>query len=63
MTDYYIASCCIPDYRVEYNTNRITNPEVQGAWKQLPVTTVASTKPTPSSATVITAWRGSGRAT
>lgn len=35
-----LVRCCIPDYRVEYNTNRIANPEVQDAWKQLPVSEV-----------------------
>lgn len=35
-----IVRCCIPDYRVEYNTERISDCTVQNAWKQLPVSEV-----------------------
>lgn len=39
-SDIKIVRCCIPNYKVEYNTRRISECAVQNEWKQLPVSKV-----------------------
>lgn len=38
--DIKIVRCCIPGYRVEFNTDRIPDLNVRKAWEQLPVSEV-----------------------
>lgn len=61
--DIKLVRCCIPDYRVEFNTNRISNSEVQEAWKQLPISEVFQPEDTIISVchnctNIVEEWRG-----
>ena len=61
--DIEIVRCCIPDYRVEHNTERITKSNVQSAWKQLPVSNVFQPEDTVISVchnctNIVEEWRG-----
>lgn len=55
--------CCIPDYRVEFNTNRIADSTVRDAWEQLPVSHVFQPEDTIISVchnctNIVEEWRG-----
>lgn len=61
--DIKIVRCCIPDYRVEHNTERITKSNVQSAWRQLPVSNVFQPEDTVISVchnctNIVEEWRG-----
>lgn len=38
--DIKTVRCCIPNFKVDFNTNRIPSPSVRQAWEQLPVSEV-----------------------
>ena len=38
--DIKTVRCCIPNFKVEHNTNRIPSPSVRQVWEQLPVSEV-----------------------
>ena len=61
--DIEIVRCCIPNYRVEANTNRIPESNAQNAWKQLPVSRVFQPGDTVISVchnctNIVEEWRG-----
>lgn len=61
--DIKIVRCCIPGYRVEFNTGRIKDPEVQSAWKELQVSAVFQQDDTvisvcPNCMNIAEEWRG-----
>lgn len=62
-SDIKIVRCCIPNYRVEFNTNRIPNSIVQDVWKQFPVSAVFQPDDTVISVchnctNIVEEWRG-----
>lgn len=61
--DIQMIRCCIPNYRVDFNTNRISKGDVQRAWKQLAVSEVFQPEDTVISVchnctNIVEEWRG-----
>lgn len=61
--DIKLVRCCIPNYKVNFNTNRISNSIVQNAWMQLPVSATFQPNDTVISVchnctNIVDEWRG-----
>lgn len=65
--DIKTVRCCIPNFKVEHNTNRIPSPSVRQAWEQLPVSEVFQSDDTVISVchnctNIIEEWRAGTKA-